>query len=284
MAPWRAVALPGGADDDAEEPDAEPDEELRRALSRDARAGELVDLLSDRAGVAVASESPAWVTGAQGERVDVLPAAPVDEYRHHLSWLIASLEDFRGFLSAVQAQARGPVAFRAAPLEVRFFRTDPALSRFPSAYAQKWTVSYNVEGALHDTEDGVRETLFHELFHLNDEASEDWSSGALKPTYDRILARCGARHACLTPYAPHETVMAGGTYYAFQPGLGSVAEYAAELGVRYYREQRAAIGGTPLGRRFKCLTPENAEAWALLADTFFGGADLVPTCGGRARR
>jgi hypothetical protein len=29
---------------------------------------------------------------------------------------------------------------------------------------------------------------------------------------------------------------------------------------------------------FKCGPPENAKAWDLLKDEFFGGVDLVPPC------
>ena len=44
---------------------------------------------------------------------------------------------------------------------------------------------------------------------------------------------------CLAPFAPNDTkVRATGTYYAFQPNNGdAVHEYAAELAVRYFKEQ-----------------------------------------------
>jgi hypothetical protein len=40
------------------------------------------------------------------------------------------------------------------------------------------------------------------------------------------------------------------------------------------------IDGSPLPvRAFKCGPAENAAAWRLLSDEFFGGVDLVPPCG-----
>jgi hypothetical protein len=78
------------------------------------------------------------------------------------------------------------------------------------------------------------------MFHLNDKAHGTWSVSALGALYIDITARCGTKIPCLTPYAPSETVIRGGTYYAFHPDNG-VVEYAAELALRYYREQRAMI-------------------------------------------
>src|SRR5262249_7923703 len=147
-----------------------------------------------------------------------------------------------------------------------------------SAYAEGWDVSYNVAGSLNTSADAVRETLFHEIFHLNDAAHGTWSPNALGPLFDAIVSRCGANTACLRPYAPNSTLVRGGTYYAFQPGNG-VGEYAAELAIRYYRETRAALGKKPLaGAPFKCGPEENARAWDLIVREFFGGADLSPGC------
>src|SRR5690606_9231625 len=128
------------------------------------------------------------------------------------------------------------------PIRLRFFRSVGRTT--PSAYASGWTVAYNVSGSLHTSADAVRETMFHETFHLNDTAHGRWSATALTSHYRAILDRCtrGAmlETACLRPYAPNETMVRGGTYYAFQPGNG-VWEYAAELAIRYYREHRDVL-------------------------------------------
>src|SRR5262249_34332672 len=134
---------------------------------------------------------------------------------------------------------------------------------------------------LHTSADAARETLFHEIFHLNDEARSGswWSPGALGATFDAIVRKCGTKAACLAPYTPNDTMVRGGTYYSFQPGNG-VREYAAELALRYYREQRAALRSLPSTRAkpFKCGPPENASSWAAMRDEFFGGIDVVPPC------
>jgi hypothetical protein len=64
-----------------------------------------------------------------------------------------------------------------------------------------------------------------------------------------------------------------------------VGEYGADLARRYYNEQRAMLKKERLpAKPFKCGPPENAKAWKLMVDEFFGGVDLVPPCaeaGGR---
>jgi hypothetical protein len=96
--------------------------------------------------------------------------------------------------------------------------------------------------------------------------------------YDAVVRRCGANAACLAPFAPNSTLVRGGTYYAFQPG-NDVREYAAELAIRYYREQRGILKeGPAVTPAFKCGRPENVEAWAAITSEFFGGIDLVPAC------
>jgi hypothetical protein len=151
--------------------------------------------------------------------------------------------------------------------------------RTPAAWAVDWSVHYNVAGSINGSDDQVRELLFHEIFHLNDQAHRGWSARALGPVYAAIVARCGAKKACLAPWAPVETSTRG-TWYAFLPANG-VGEYAAELATRYLREQRVVARGGRVARPFKCRTPENAMAWSLLAAEFFGNADLVPGCAPR---
>jgi len=72
----------------------------------------------------------------------------------------------------------------------------------------------------------------------------------------------------------------GGTYYAFQQNNGTtVHEYAAELAVRYWKEQREMQAKHRLsGKAFKCGPSENGRAWKALVDEFFAARDLVPAC------
>jgi hypothetical protein len=150
----------------------------------------------------------------------------------------------------------------------------------PSAYANGWRVGYNVSGSLNTSRDSIRDTLVHEVFHLNDEEHGNWSRKTLGATFDAIVARCGTRLACLTPYAPMKTTVRGGTYYAFQPDNGdAVHEYAAELASRYFLEARAALDGKPFpGGAFKCGPEENRSSWNAIIAEFFGGVDPTPGC------
>lgn len=217
--------------------------------------------------------------GAYRGKLHLVPHLPVKTERQHLSWLADALKDIDAFFTELRKDAA--LDYRWTDFDVRFFRS--VKRRTPSAVAQGWRISYNVSGSLFTGPARVRETLFHEIFHLNDEGpSGRWSERALAKVYQRIVAKCGARDLkCLAPYAPDSIVVRvpGGTYYSFMPENG-VTEYAADLAKRYYVEQRTVMRGGVVPKPFKCLTAENAEAWELLVGQFFGGVDRLPACPG----
>lgn len=220
--------------------------------------------------------------------IKIEPATPLNADRQHLEWIVGALRDFEQFFDDLARYGRdaGVAAtsklYRWRPITLRFFRSVAA--RTPSAYADSWTVAYNLVGSLNKSADSVRETFFHELFHLNDYArpsagDKPWSDGALRPSFDPIWKKCNTSIPCLTPYTPTDTVVRGGTFYAFQPGNGPAGvEYAAELATRYYREQRAIFRGLPRVKPFKCGPSENGRAWSAMRDEYFGGIDAVPAC------
>ncbi len=226
-------------------------------------------------------ERPSTMDGGWRGNIRIVPELPIGRYRRHLVDAAAAVSRLDAFVAELGKRANKPVRYRARDITFRFFRSVGRTT--PSAFAEKWTVAYNVSGSLLGSADGVRETLVHEIFHLNDEGrgagGENWSVGALGPTFDAIVAKCGTKIACLAPYAPADTLVKGGTYYAFQPG-GGVHEYAAELAVRYVRETEAALAGNRTGRHFKCGSQENSRVWDAVVEEFFGGKanDLTPTC------
>jgi hypothetical protein len=222
--------------------------------------------------------------------IRIEPAVPLNGERKHLEWIVAAMRDFDGFFveldhhAATRREDSGaalPVQrYRFKPITLRFMRSVAA--RTPSAYAHDWTVAWNLAGSLHTSADAVRETLFHEIFHLNDvahapPATEFWSPGVLGAPFDAVVRKCGTAIPCLGPFTPNETIVRGGTYYSFQPGNG-VREYAAELALRYYREQRATLRTLPKVKPFKCGPAENLRSWNAMRDEFFGGIDAVPPC------
>jgi hypothetical protein len=257
------------------------------ADSVDPRAGAVANrFASDPA----AADLAVGLLDATGDEVDVLdagrfdggyrgvislvPALPVGKDRKHLAWVTAALHDFDEFFAAVARHAAP--RYRWHDLKFRFFRS--LGNTTPNAFASDWTVAYNVNGSIDTSADRVRETLFHEIFHLNDADHGDWSPAHLTATQDAIERKCGTRTACLAPYAPTSTVVRRGTYYAFQPG-NDVHEYAAEVALRWYAEERQAVRSEPLGHlAFKCGPEENRRAWEAVVGEFFGGVDLVPPC------
>jgi hypothetical protein len=268
------ASLEGGPDPHAQE----KQDAIARRFSADPKAAAAaLDLFAKTGDVATVIVEQDMEGGWRG-RLHLVPQLPVGRYEKHLEWVRAGVFDHDTFLAALIKEAPHPVRYRSRGIEFRFFRSD---KHRPSAFAQSddFSVSYDVEGSLNLDADAVRELLFHEIFHLNDALHGDWSVGALKPTYTALVARCGTRVDCLTPYAPTSTRVRNGTFYAFQPDNGeAVHEYAAELALRYYREQRDMARGNPVRHPFKCGPEENRRSWKLLLDEFFGGVDRVPAC------
>ena len=216
--------------------------------------------------------------GGYRGKIHLVPQLPIGGYRNHLAWVATAMHDIDAFFTAQFPDAAVQPAYRWRAIGFRFVRS--VGKHTPSAYATQWSIEYNVEGSLLTSATGVRETLFHEMFHLNDEQHHDWSKQALAKDYDAIVAKCGTKAKCLAPYAPNDTMVRGGTYYAFQQNNGeTVHEYAAELAVRYWKEQtEIRLRGKLSRTAFKCGPAENARAWQALVDEFFGGRDLVPSC------
>jgi hypothetical protein len=250
---------------------------IDRAYRADERARAIAQAMWAERGDVVGVGPDEIMDGGYRGQIHLVPQLPIGRYRPHLAWIAEATAGFDRFFAQLFAD-REPPAYRWHGLTFQVVRS--VGKRTPSAFATGWRVGYNVEGSLLTSAGGVAETLFHELFHTNDEAHAGWSGGHLRADYDAIVRRCGTAVACLAPFAPNDTRVRGGTYYAFQPRNGdSVHEYAAELAVRYWKEQREVLAAGKLARRaFKCGPAENARAWQALVDEFFAGRDLVPAC------
>jgi hypothetical protein len=211
--------------------------------------------------------------------IHLVPEPPIGKYRAHLDWMLTSAKDFERVFALVDP--KGAHRYRWRPVVLRFMRSVDRTTPSGTAAPDRWEVSYNVVGSLNKSEESVRELVFHELFHRNDSDADGWSTRVLDPIYRTILAKCRSESnmPCLAAYTPTSTTVRGGTYYAFQPAdYNPVLEYAAELAVRWYREQRAIVLKLPRVAPFKCGPPQNARAWEAITRDFFGGADLVPAC------
>ncbi len=253
---------------------------LRVRFAGDAAAADTAIALYDVSGSVAGIERAHRMDGGWRGHIDLVPEPPVGPHRRHLSWLVAAFEDFDRFFAALAERGGKRIDYRYEPIELRFFRSVGRTT--PSAYASGWEIAWNVSGSLHSGADAARETMFHETFHLNDRAHQHWSERILTPSFDEIVRKCSAHGgrpstACLKPYAPNDTMVRGGTYYAFQPGNG-VWEYAAELAIRYYREHRAIVLGKPALSPFKCGPAPNGDNWQALVDEFFAGIDLTAPC------
>lgn len=256
---------------------------LERAYRADPQAQQLAVALWHEMGDVAGVGPDEQMDGGYRGRIHLVPELPVGRYRAHLAWVAGTMRAFDQLMTALFAEHPAP-RYRWRGLAFRFVRS--VGKRTPSAYATGWAIEYNVSGSLLIDADGVRDTLVHELFHSNDEDHGDWSAHAFQADYDAIVARCGGGPhknpgtRCLAPYAPGATLVRGGTYYAFQQDNGkSVREYAAELAVRYFAEQREMLSAHKLAQpAFKCGPAENARAWQALVDEFFAGRDLVPAC------
>jgi hypothetical protein len=254
----------------------------------DEEAKKLVRDLYGRFGIVVGQGEAETMDGAYRGHIRLAPTLPVGKDRKHLVWLHAAMTSIDTFVRALEAKAPGKrVTYRYKPLLVKFVRSLDG-KHTPSGYASDWTYSYNVEGSLNTSAEAVANLAVHEIFHLNDldstgpaaspGSSRTWSERTIGSDVDAIVARCGTKIACLTPYTPTPLLVRGGTYYAFQPGNRITLEYAAELSTRVFDEQRGALGLGPKKPAFKCGKPENARSWKAMIDAYFGGIDLVPGC------
>jgi len=252
---------------------------IERAYRSDGKARALALALWTEGGHVAGVGAEEIMDGGYRGKIHLMPQLPTGSYRPHLAWVVDAMRSVDKLFADLFAGQPAP-RYRWRALAFRFVRSIG--KRTPSAYASSWAIEYNVEGSLLTSAAGARETIVHELFHVNDEDHGDWSARHLQADYDAIVERCGKAlaAACLAPYAPGSTMVRGGTYYAFQPNNGNgVHEYAAELAVRYFVEQGEMVARGKLARRaFKCGPAENARAWKALVDEFFGGRDLVPDC------
>lgn len=243
----------------------------------DAPTLELAQRLLESHGAVAGVETRRTVDAGYLGRLRIAPAPPTGRYRRHLASVVESLRDVEDTFAALAPQAPKPMMFRTRPYALRFYRTES--TSFPSAWAQNGVVGYNVEGPLHAEGADIGSVLFHEIFHLNDEGHDHWSAHALEGLYDSILARCDNREECLEPFAPDDVHVQGGTFYALDKKTNDVREYAADIALRWLREHRLVLRGDKFEEPpFRCKTPENAEAWKLVVDEFFGGVDLTPPC------
>lgn len=254
----------------------------------DAKAAGLAHELWVKWKIVAGVEAPHTMDGGYRGMIKIEPAVPINADRKHLEWIAAAMRDFDQFFDELArfGSDAGVVSkakrYRFKPITLRFMKS--VGMRTPSAYAQDWTVAWNLNGSLHTSPEAVRETLFHEMFHLNDYAHPSgdggpWSLPVLGGLYKEIVNKCGAKAPCLAPFTPNGTMVRGGTYYSFQPG-NDVREYAAELAVRYYRDQRSRLRNIPPTEKpFKCTGQErNKRAWELMRDEFFSGIDAIPAC------
>ncbi len=252
---------------------------LTQRYDSDAAAQKLALDLYAQSGDVAGLEPRQMFDGGYRGIIELVPELPVGKHRKHLAWVEEGTRDFDRVYTALDlaAAASGKkIGYRWRALTLRFFRSVDRTT--PNGFAKDWSYAYNVSGSLLHSAVAVRELMVHEIFHLNDGAHQEWSSSALAKAQEDVIKKCGKDIACLTPYAPHDTIVKGGTYYAFQPGNGAW-EYAAELAVRHFREHRAVLDKQKLpGKAFKCGPAPNGKAWQAFVDEFFGGLDLVPAC------
>jgi hypothetical protein len=281
---------------------------IEHAYAGDAQAKAMALALFDETGDVAGTDHEQTMDGGFRGTLHLLPRVPTGASRPQLARVLAAARDFDAFFAdlfgAGAAATSSAPTYRWRGLTFRFFesKSGPAGHEVdrttPSAYAMGprpaprgaaddigYSLGYNVRGSLLTTDTGVRETLFHEVFHMNDDAHHDWSVRVLSPDYQAIVKRCGAMNvACLRPYAPNDTMVRGGTFYAFEPNNGMpVREYAAELALRWYKEHRALWKDrekqpAPGRSAFKCGPPENGRAWAAIVKEFFSGVDRIPAC------
>src|SRR5438105_3626762 len=217
---WIVVALAcaAGSAGAADPKSSDVEHELARRFHADGKAEAIAIAMYRDAGDVVDVGADEIMDGGYRGKIHLVPQLPTGGYRTHLVWVAAAMKDIDAFFADVFPSSVTAPSYRWRQLAFHFVRS--VGKHTPSASASAWTILYNVEGSLLTSAAGVRETLWHELFHLNDEQHGDWSAKTLAADYDAIVKKCGTKLRCLAPYAPNDTVVRGGTFYAFQQNNG----------------------------------------------------------------
>jgi hypothetical protein len=213
-------------------------------------------------------------------QIRLVPALPAGGYRKNLRFAVDALAEYDAFFGDLHVTPhRVTFVYRAYLRTLRFYLS--VGDTMPLGFSRKDTIALNVNSANVTSPQSVRQTLFHEIFLLDQPWHPRWSADNLGQIYSDIRRRCGTDRACLAPYgASSFTVLRDGTYWAFHSS-DDPSEYAAEVAVRWYLEQYALLRHEPpLAPAFKCGPEQNRLAWDAIVEEFFGGFDLVPACRG----
>ncbi|HEU4405196.1 MAG TPA: hypothetical protein VFS43_07895 [Polyangiaceae bacterium] len=279
---------------------------LEGRYAGDAGALRLALSLYARTGSVAGPDDERWVTRHDGARAHVLPALPVGPSREQLDLVARALFGVNDVLSEIARQTGQAPRFRATGLRVRFFRPEgpadaevytsegqlgvpievppaPRPSRPPPRGRQRGGPARLASAHAHEPPPArppvSRDDLVRALARLNDAEHGGWSARALEAAYRSIVARCGDDARCAARFDPRPP--AADRPALFRPG-GDPADYGAELVVRFYREQKAALARPrrqpPPRSAFKCAAPENGFAWSLVAGEFFAGFDRSAAC------
>jgi len=139
---------------------------IEKRYESEPSAKSLALAMFDRSGHVAGVEAEHQMDGGFRGTIHIVPEWPLRQYRKHLEWVTASADDFAVFFDKLGKNSDKSVRYRHRAIAFKFLRS--VNRRTPSAYASEWAIGYNVSGSLHASVDAVRETLFHEIFHLND--------------------------------------------------------------------------------------------------------------------
>jgi hypothetical protein len=136
--------------------------EFLAAFDDDPKAKEIAKTLFDNLGHVTMAGADEVKDGGFRGKIHLVPELPKSKYRQQLVWVAEALIAIDTFFGDLKITPK----YRWRELTLHFVRSEN--KRTPSAYAIGWSITHNVVGSLLTSERGVRETYFHELFHLND--------------------------------------------------------------------------------------------------------------------
>jgi hypothetical protein len=115
-----------------------------------ASALELFDVSGNVAGL----NAPEDMDGGWRGQLRLVPELPVGTHRRHLAWQLAAARDIDGFFDGLEKRGGRRPRYRHQPIELRFFRTVGRTT--PSAFANEWSIAFNVTGSINTSADAVR--------------------------------------------------------------------------------------------------------------------------------
>ena len=221
--------------------------------------------------------------GGYRGKIHLVPQLPIGSYRNHIVWVSAAMTAFDEFFTALfKDHASTELSLARPRVPVR------ALDQEAHAERVRDELDDRIQRrrlAADERDRRARDDVSRAVSPQRRRARRLVGEDSRRPTTTRSSRSAGQSAGAGAVRAErHEGPRDRHLLRVPAEQRRAVHEYAAELAVRYFKEQTEMLAAGKLKPAFKCGPPENARAWQALVDEFFAGRDLVPLLNARTPR